>query len=67
MTPITPTCVGDCGDDGAVTVEELIIGVNIALGTAPLDLCPQFDSDNSGDVTVEELVQGVNNALGTCA
>ncbi|MBI1815781.1 MAG: hypothetical protein HYR72_12450 [Deltaproteobacteria bacterium] len=66
-TPIVETCVGDCGDDGEVTVEELIIGVNIALGTAPLDLCPQFDSDDSGDVTVEELVQGVNNALGTCA
>jgi hypothetical protein len=62
-----PPCVGDCGNDGAVTVEELIKGVNIALGVAPLSDCPQFDADHSTDVTVEELIQGVNIALSKCA
>ena len=34
------TCVGDCGGDGEVTINEVIIGVNIAMvfcrwGAAP--------------------------------
>ncbi len=67
-TPTTPTtaCVGDCGSDGAVTVEELVRGVNIALGVSPLSDCPQFDANHSLDVTVEELIQGVNIALTSC-
>jgi hypothetical protein len=59
-------CVGDCNEDGKVTVNELITGVNIALGTLPLDQCPFFDQDESLDVTVPELIQAVNNALKGC-
>ena len=29
-------CVGDCNGDGTVTINELITGVNIALGSAPV-------------------------------
>ena len=32
-TPIPPLCIGDCNGDGTVTVDELITGVNMALGT----------------------------------
>jgi hypothetical protein len=60
------SCVGDCDGMNGVTVEELIRGVNIALSTVALSVCPSFDADHSGDVTVEELVQGVNNALLGC-
>ncbi|MBI1817938.1 MAG: hypothetical protein HYR72_23415 [Deltaproteobacteria bacterium] len=60
------SCVGDCDGMSGVTVEELIRGVNIALGSVPLSVCPSFDADHSDDVTVEELVQGVNNALLGC-
>ena len=28
------TCAGDCNGDGTVTINELILGVNIALGSA---------------------------------
>ncbi len=63
-----PVCVGDCNSDCAVTVDELIIGVNIALGTSPLSLCPSFDTPPTvdGEVKVEELIMGVNNALNNC-
>ena len=60
------TCVGDCNGDGQVTVDELVTGVNIALGNTALAVCPQFDSDHSLEVTIDELVTGVNNALHDC-
>ena len=60
-------CVGDCNGGGEVTVDEIIKGVNIALGNAALDTCPQFDADGSGDVTINELIVAVNNALKGCA
>jgi hypothetical protein len=68
-TPIPPTpavCVGDCDDSGTVTVDELIRGVNIALGLVPLDNCGSFDANGNGGVTVNELVQAVNAALEGC-
>jgi hypothetical protein len=61
-----PPCVGDCGHIGSVTVDQLIIGVRIALGTTPLDVCPAFDADSSEDVTVDELIVAVNAALNGC-
>jgi C1A family cysteine protease len=59
-------CVGDCNDDDAVTIDELITGVSIALGTQLLTKCPTFDSSNDGAVSVAEVVVGVNNALAGC-
>ena len=61
-----PACVGDCNDSGTVTIEELITGVNIALGTAAIVTCPAFDSNDSGTVTIEELIAGVSSALNGC-
>jgi hypothetical protein len=55
--------VGDCDRNGRVTVDELVIGVNIALDIAPLASCPSFDSNGDGQVTVDELIVGVGNAL----
>ena len=60
------TCVGDCNGDGEVTVNELIVGVNIALGSQPASACPAFDVNGDGMVTIPELIQGVNNALEGC-
>ena len=67
-TATAPTgCAGDCNGNGQVTIDELIRGVNIALGNAALDVCPSFDVDGDGEVAINELVQGVNNALaGAC-
>jgi hypothetical protein len=54
---------GDCNGDGRVTIEELILGVNIALGIQPVTACPAFDTDDSGSVTIDELIAAVNVAL----
>jgi hypothetical protein len=64
-TPIG--CVGDCDDSGTVTVDELVLGVNIALGTISLEECPAFDSNHDSQVTVDELVEAVGKALSGCA
>lgn len=67
-TPPTPgACVGDCNDDGMVAVNELITGVNIALGNTDASACPSFDTNDDGSVTVNELIAGVNSALNGCA
>jgi hypothetical protein len=49
-----------------VTVDEILTGVNIALGTVPLDQCRPLDGNNDGKVTVDEILTAVNNALGGC-
>jgi hypothetical protein len=59
-------CVGDCDSSHSVTVNELVLGTNIALERAQLSQCLVFDNDDSGNVTVNELVTGVNNLLRDC-
>jgi len=68
LAPPTPgICVGDCNGNGEVVINELITGVNIAVGSARLDQCPTFDRNGSGEVEINELIQGVNAALNGCA
>ncbi len=67
MPTATPKpCVGDCDGDGVVTVAEIILGVNIALGNLPLTQCPALDTGGDGQVTVDEILQAVNVALNGC-
>lgn len=61
-----PACSGDCNGNGAVDVEDLVIGVNIVLGRNPATSCLALDRSADGTVTVEELVTGVGNALRGC-
>jgi glucose/arabinose dehydrogenase len=49
-----------------VTIEDLIKGVGIALGTQPLSICSAMDTSGSGSVTVDELIRAVTAALGGC-
>jgi len=49
-----------------LTVDELVKGVNIALGNSALSECPEFDSSEDGRVTIDELIKGVNAALQGC-
>ena len=65
MAPIV-RCVGDCNWDSQVTIDELLRGVNVALGAAPLSACEMFDDDGAGTVTVDKVLRGVNNALHGC-
>jgi hypothetical protein len=59
-------CAGDCDGDGMVAINELILGVNIALGTAATTDCPSFDTDGDGMVAINELIAAVSNALNSC-
>lgn len=61
-----PACVGDCNGDTAITVDEILLGVNIALGLTPMSACAPFDTDASGTLTVDELVASVDGALRGC-
>ena len=62
-----PRCVGDCDSSTAVTVDEVLVGVNIALGQRPLNQCRPFDRDGNESLTVDELVSGLDAALNGCA
>lgn len=59
-------CAGDCAGDGAVTVDDLLKAVNVALGTSPVTLCTAADGNGDGAVTINELLAAVNRALDGC-
>jgi len=61
-----PACAGDCDDSGEVSINELLLGVNILINGTALDECPAMDTNGDGVITVNELVQAVNVALDTC-
>lgn len=58
-----PVRVGDCNGDGQVSIDELVRGVNIALGNTPVSECTPFDRVRNDRVSIDELVRGVLNAL----
>jgi hypothetical protein len=49
-----------------ISIDDIVLCVNIALGTSPLANCTQCDADGDGIVTVAEVLQVVNNALSGC-
>jgi hypothetical protein len=61
-----PACVGDCNADFDVTVDELMLGVNISLGEDDVDTCVAFDADVSENVTVDEVITGLTMGLEGC-
>jgi hypothetical protein len=63
---MTALCTGDCNNDLAVRVNELVLGVGIALDRTPLSECPSFDVNRNLMVSINELVEAVNNALRGC-
>lgn len=59
-------CNGDCGGNGLVSIDELLVAVNIALSRQPLSACPSLDRNASGEVTIDELILAVVNAQTDC-
>jgi hypothetical protein len=59
-------CIGDCNGKRSVTVDELLIMVNIALGNPPVTTCEAGDANHDGHITVDEILTAVNNALNGC-
>jgi hypothetical protein len=69
--PPTPTrtplpCIGDCAGDGAVTVDDIVIGVRIALQLEPVTACEAMDPGSDGTVTINELIRAIAAVLSGC-
>jgi hypothetical protein len=47
-------------------VDELLIGVNIALERARIDACSSFDYNGDAAVTIDELLRAVDAAQVGC-
>jgi hypothetical protein len=60
------SCVGDCDGNNHVVVNELVVGVRIALAATTVDDCLADDPNLDRDVAVNELVSAVRNLLDGC-
>jgi hypothetical protein len=59
-------CVGDCNEDGVVSIDELILCADIALRSRSVELCPPGDANEDQRIGIDELVQAVDNTLNAC-
>lgn len=60
-------CPGDCDGNRAVTVDEILLGVSVALGLMNADACPGIVQDpNQVIVTVADVVAAIDAALHGC-
>jgi len=60
-------CAGDCDASGQVTVDEIIVLLNVALGIGePTECADTADLDASGTITVDEILVVINQALLGC-
>lgn len=64
-TATRPACAGDCNGDAATTVDEILLLVQLALGTTQ-PTCAAGDLDGNGRLTVDEIVRAVDTALRGC-
>ena len=60
------TCVGDCSGNGVVSVNELVMMVNIALGALDMSSCSVADTNADGHISIDELVRATSSALDGC-
>lgn len=63
-TPTPVPCSGDCDGDGQVTVNDLLVLVNIALGNVDVSAC--IAEEPEGQVTIDQVLTAVNSALQGC-
>jgi hypothetical protein len=56
-------CCGDCDMSQQVTVDEVLVGVAIALYQTSYAFCPAADGDKNGNVEIHDLVRMVVNVL----
>lgn len=61
-----PACPGDCNRDDVVAVDELLLGVGIALGVELPEKCAALDRNSDGAGTIEELVAAAHATVSGC-
>jgi len=49
-----------------VTIDELILAINVVLGEASLDRCTSLDVNGDGVITVDEVILAITQALEGC-
>jgi len=59
-------CVGDCNNDGEVTVDDLLRMVAVGLGQASGFDCPAADANADRRITPDEILRSVGTALTAC-
>jgi hypothetical protein len=59
-------CPADCNQDGASTIDELLVCLNVALGLADPGTCPTCDLNGDGGVSIDEVVVSVDTVLHGC-
>jgi 6-phosphogluconolactonase (cycloisomerase 2 family) len=62
-----PVCAADCDANQVVTIDELVVAVNIALGQAPASRCASADTSGDGSVSIDELIVAVDRSLNGCS
>lgn len=62
-----PDCSGDCSGDGTVSISEVVLAINIALGLAERAACLPADANGDGSVSITELVYALQRALDGCS
>ncbi|MGE3499441.1 MAG: hypothetical protein AB7N53_16305 [Candidatus Binatia bacterium] len=67
----TPTatvmpCPADCNRDGTVSIDELVLAVNISVDAVEVTRCAAADRDADGRVTIADLIAAVNAASSGC-
>jgi len=66
IAPVASSCAGDCDGDEQVRIDELMLGVAIALGNTEAGECRAMDRNSDQRVAVDELVAAVGYALNGC-
>jgi FG-GAP-like repeat len=61
-----PMCAGDCDGSGAVSIDELVLAVRIALDDRFVGACEAIDTNGSDSVEINELIAAVGRALAGC-
>lgn len=59
-------CAGNCDGDDAVTVDEIILLLNITHDRRDITACRSADSDGNGDTSAGAIIAAVNRALRGC-
>lgn len=66
-TPTPVPCAGDCDRSGQVTVDEILILVNVSFDRLETAACEEADRDRSGQIEINEIVAAVKNAFLGCS
>lgn len=61
-----PVCAGDCNADRQVTIGDLTVVLNVAIGQVPLERCPPADASGDGEMSVGDVIACVGSALNGC-